>query len=104
MVAQSKDQIADLVSGSDHSCIAAVDGTTVQLALDSSVLWNRYVIVRVSLVYRGRALPLAWKVVEQGSASVGFSDYAPLLRAADAAACPAVVRFCWQIVALRMWT
>lgn len=49
------------------------------LALDSSVLWEKYVIVRISLIYRGRALPLAWKVLAQGSASVGFVHYAPLL-------------------------
>ena len=34
------------------------------LALDSSMLWGRYVIIRVSLIYRGRALPLAWKILE----------------------------------------
>jgi hypothetical protein len=33
-------------------------GEKVVLALDSSVLWDNYVIIRVSLVYRGRALPL----------------------------------------------
>ncbi len=49
------------------------------LALDSSVLWSKYVIIRVSLVYRGRALPLAWKVLEHGSASVSFDEYAPVL-------------------------
>lgn len=57
--------------------------TTVHLVLDTSVLWNRFVIIRVALVYRGRALPLVWSVVEQSSASVAFSDYAELLQAAD---------------------
>jgi len=52
---------------------------TALLALDSSVLWEKYVIVRISLIYRGRALPLAWKVLAQGSASVRFVNYAPLL-------------------------
>ena len=52
---------------------------TALLALDSSVLWEKYVIVRISLIYRGRALPLAWKVLAQGSASVSFAHYAPLL-------------------------
>lgn len=52
---------------------------TALLALDSSVLWEKYVIVRISLIYRGRALPLAWKVLAQGSASVSFGHYAPLL-------------------------
>jgi hypothetical protein len=50
------------------------------LALDSSMLWGRYVIIRVSLIYRGRALPLAWKVLEHGSASVSFAEYEPILK------------------------
>lgn len=56
---------------------------TALLALDSSMLWGKYVIVRVALIYRGRALPLAWKVLEQGSASVSFVNYAPLLEEAN---------------------
>lgn len=53
------------------------------LALDSSMLWERYVIIRVSLVYRGRALSLAWKVLEHGSASVGFTQYQSVLEEAS---------------------
>lgn len=53
------------------------------LALDSSMLWGRYVIIRVSLVYRGRALPLAWKVLEHGSASVSFDEYKSILEEAS---------------------
>jgi len=56
---------------------------TALLALDSSVLWEKYVIVRISLIYRGRALPLAWSVLEQGSASVSFVNYAPILEEAS---------------------
>lgn len=56
---------------------------TALLALDSSVLWEKYVIVRVALIYRGRALPLAWKVLEQGSASVSFVNYASILEEAS---------------------
>jgi hypothetical protein len=51
----------------------------VEIALDTSGLWNRFVIVRVSVIYRGRAIPLAWKVLERKSVSVSFSDYADLL-------------------------
>lgn len=53
------------------------------LALDSSMLWGKYVIIRVSLVYRGRALPLAWKVLEHGSASVSFDEYKSILEEAS---------------------
>lgn len=53
------------------------------LALDSTMLWERYVIIRVSLVYRGRALPLAWKILEHGSASVRFDEYKSVLEEAS---------------------
>lgn len=51
----------------------------VELALDSSSLWGRYVIVRLALIYRGRAIPVTWKVLERASSSVAFGDYADLL-------------------------
>jgi len=54
----------------------------VYVALDTTVLWNKFVIIRASLVYRGRAIPLAWKVLRHASASVAFADYAPVLRQA----------------------
>jgi hypothetical protein len=59
-------------------------GETVYLALDSSSLWDRFVIVRVALVYRGRALPLSWLVLEHPSTSVAFEDYRPILSEAAA--------------------
>jgi hypothetical protein len=57
---------------------------TLYLALDTSVLWNRYCLIRVSIIYRGRAIPLAWLVIEHGSASVKFSVYEQILRRAAA--------------------
>lgn len=55
---------------------------TVTLALDTSLLWNRFVIVRLALVYRGRAIPVGWSVRAQSSATIAFAHYAPLLREA----------------------
>jgi len=51
----------------------------VYLALDTTMLWNRYCIVRISLIYWGRAVPLIWEVVEHGSSSVAYEAYAALL-------------------------
>jgi len=51
------------------------------LALDTTMLWNRYCVIRISLVYRGRAVPLVWEVVEHGSSSVAYEAYAALLEA-----------------------
>jgi hypothetical protein len=53
----------------------------VYLALDTSMLWNQYCVIRLSLVYRGRAVPLVWEVVAHGSSSVAHGAYEALLEA-----------------------
>lgn len=57
-------------------------GQALELALDTTLLWNQYAVVRVSVLYRGRALPLAWVVLKQKSATVAFAHYEPVLREA----------------------
>jgi hypothetical protein len=52
------------------------------LALDTTVLWNRYCMIQLSVVCCGRAVPLLWRVLEHGSATVAFKEYQPLLRKA----------------------
>ena len=55
----------------------------VYVALDVSVLkGSPFVLIRVSLIYRGRALPLAWNVLRHASTTVGYSGYAPVLEQA----------------------
>lgn len=54
----------------------------IYLALDSSSLWDEFVIVRIALVYRGRALPLSWIVLKQQSTMVAFEKYKPILKEA----------------------
>src|SRR5690606_27944074 len=49
------------------------------LVLDTSLLWERFCLIRISVVYRGRAIPLVWQVIEHGSSSVAFERYQPLL-------------------------
>ena len=49
------------------------------LALDTSMLWNTYCLVRISLVYRGRAIPLVWTVLEYPSSSVAYNVYKEML-------------------------
>jgi hypothetical protein len=34
------------------------------LSLDTSVFWNQYCLVRLAVVYRGRTLPLVWRVLQ----------------------------------------
>lgn len=52
------------------------------LALDTTVLWDRYCMIHLSVVCCGRAVPLLWRVMEHGSATVAFQEYQPLLRKA----------------------
>lgn len=60
-------------------------GSTIYLALDTSQLWGRFTIVCLSLVYRGRALPVGWIVCASGSATVSLTRYQHML--AQVAAC-----------------
>ena len=55
-------------------------GTQVlYLALDTSMLWESYCLVRISLVYRGRAIPIVWTVLEHASSSIAYEVYKGLL-------------------------
>src|SRR5436305_14605335 len=48
------------------------------IALDTTALFP-FVLIRASLVYRGRAIPLAWRAMHRKSAKVSFEDYQPVL-------------------------
>ena len=52
------------------------------LALDTTVLWNKYCFVYLSVVVGGRGLPLLWMGLEHASASVAWEKYSPLLERA----------------------
>jgi hypothetical protein len=54
------------------------------LALDTSLLWGKYCMVRISVIYRGRAIPIVWQVLEHGSSSVAYEVYHHLLGQAAA--------------------
>ena len=43
-----------------------------KLALDTSTLWDKYCIIRISVTYRGRAIPMVWKVLEHKSSNVSY--------------------------------
>lgn len=49
------------------------------LSLDTTMLWNEYCIIRVSVIYRGRAVPVGWRVLAHQSSSVAFEEYKNLL-------------------------
>ena len=66
-------------------------GERMYVALDTSVLPNGYVLIRTSLVYRGRALPIAWRVFKHSSASVSYDDYEIVLKQTQSALPPEMV-------------
>jgi len=43
------------------------------------MLWDTYCIVRLSVISRGRAVPVVWYVLEHGSAAVAYTVYKALL-------------------------
>lgn len=59
--------------------------TRVYLALDTSMLWNEFCLISLSIVTCGRAIPLVWRVIKHESASVAFEEYQPLLAKAQEA-------------------
>jgi len=54
----------------------------IYLALDTSMLWDQFCHIRISIIYRGRAVPLIWKTIEHGSSTVAFEHYRDLLEKA----------------------
>jgi hypothetical protein len=62
----------------EHALVSWM-GKRVYVALDTSMLWNTYCLIRLSLIYRGRAVPLGWRVIEHGSAAVALETYKALL-------------------------
>lgn len=55
----------------------------ITLIEDTSMLWNEYCLVRLSIQYRGRAIPLVWRVIQHGSSSIRFSVYQAMLKRAS---------------------
>lgn len=55
---------------------------TIYLALDTSMLWTKFCLIRISVIYRGRAVPLIWKVIEHKSSSVALNEYVSLIEEA----------------------
>jgi hypothetical protein len=53
---------------------------TLYVGLDTTSVANRFVIARTAVIYRGRAVPLAWQVFKRKSVMLAFDQYAGLMR------------------------
>lgn len=63
--------------------LAAINSWNEQrlyLALDTTLLWNRYCMIHLSVICGGRAIPFLWKVIEHQSSTVAFEEYKLMLR------------------------
>jgi len=63
-----------------QEALTAWGEATVSLALDPTIRWNHYCMIRLRVSYRGRAVPLAWPVIEPRSAQVACRLYRDLLQ------------------------
>jgi hypothetical protein len=59
-------------------------GQELILVMDTSMFWDTYCLIEVCLAWGGRSITLVQKVIEHGSATVGFDQYLPVLEAAKA--------------------
>jgi Transposase DDE domain len=57
-------------------------GERLYLSLDTTVVWNCFCIIWVGVVYRGRTVPVAWRVVAQSSSTVRLWTIQRVLRQA----------------------
>ncbi len=62
------------VVGAHHALIQQALSQWTQerlyLSLDTTLVWNCFCIVWVGVVYRGRTIPIAWRIVAQSSSTV----------------------------------
>lgn len=55
----------------------------ITLIEDTTMLWDEFCVIRISIQYRGRAIPLVWRVLRHGSSSVRFEVYQLMLKRAN---------------------
>jgi hypothetical protein len=53
------------------------------IALDTSMLFEKFCLIQLSILYRSRAVPLVWRIIEHESSQVSFGEIAPLLGVAQ---------------------
>jgi hypothetical protein len=50
----------------------------IYLALDTTMLYDRFCCVRISMIYMNRAIPVTWRVLEHASSTVKYACYSHL--------------------------
>ncbi|MEM8780607.1 MAG: transposase, partial [Cyanobacteria bacterium P01_G01_bin.49] len=62
------------------AAMSSWNGQRLYLALDTTILWNRYCLIHLSVICGGRAVPFLWKVIEHKSSTVAFREYKTMLK------------------------
>ena len=68
--------------------------------VDTTTLWGQFCWVRVSIPYRGRALPIAWSILAHRRTRVRFAVYRQMLEQAATMLPPLWRCSCWPTGAL----
>ncbi|MBD1944375.1 hypothetical protein H6F50_18785 [Coleofasciculus sp. FACHB-712] len=66
---------------------------------DTTMLWDEYCLIRFSIQYRGRAIPLVWRVLHYGSSSVRSIG----LPTDAETGCTISARWCISAISSRPW-
>jgi hypothetical protein len=75
----SKINISQIYDNIISAALRDWGGKRIILALDTSMLRDNACAIRISTIYLGRAIPIAWSVLEHKSASVKFAAYKEVL-------------------------
>ena len=62
--------------------VGAWGNSPILLALDTTMLFDEFCAIRVSLIYLGRSVPVTWRVIRHRSSSVKWAEYKDLLEQA----------------------
>ena len=65
-----------------QKALADWNASVLTVIEDRSQLWGKYCLIRLSVQYRGRAVPIVWRVIRHESSSISFSVYQTMLKRA----------------------
>jgi len=71
-----------LYSGLIQTALSGWGVSEITLIEDTSMLWDEYCLIRLSVQYRARAVPLVWRVIRLERSSVRFEVYQAMLKRA----------------------
>lgn len=71
--------------------LSAWAGEPLRVVLDTTVLWDQYCVVALTIAWGGRSILVSYEILEHQSATVGAVDYLPVLERGKALLPPGCV-------------